>query len=111
MSQKSHILEMLEDGECTTHLIRSRFGVHAIRKLRALRSEGYQIETTRLSLSNFSYKIVDHRRAVPTHPRRVEIIMPVAASEEPLRSSENLEMGSYEYWQAKRREINKLVWL
>jgi hypothetical protein len=70
---------MLIEGNCTTNLIKARFGdVGVTRRIRSLREEGYVIEMTPLLRNNYSYRLV----SVPEKPvAKAKKKMPVAASE------------------------------
>jgi hypothetical protein len=110
MSQKMEIIAMLKEGNCTTHMIVSRFGRNATRRLRVLREEGHKIETTRLSLNNYAYRLVE--RSSPPAKKRIPKQKKVAPMKAKRASKAVVhEPYSNEWWADRRRVINGLVWV
>jgi hypothetical protein len=119
MSRKLEILEMLKSGNCTTEMISNRFGKHAMRKLRALREDGYQIEGKRLSFTNFAYTLIERPVVVPLvvadqSRRRTRIVTRKATSPAkrlPERKfSCDERVSDLEWWNLKRTELSRMLW-
>ena len=106
MSQKLEIMKMLKAGNCTSQMIFARFGKGATRRLRVLREEGYLIETTRLAIDNYAYRLVGRS----SHAKKKKVSKPRIIVPKKPESVPMATVGSYEYWAERRRIINGLVW-
>jgi hypothetical protein len=124
MSQKVQILEMLKEGNCTTNLIKARFGhVGATRRLRSLREDGYVIEMAPLLRNNYSYRLV----SVPTKPKKpsdkAKKNVPVAAHKRASRATQKVKViedriviepehapGSIAWCDERRRICQRFTW-
>jgi hypothetical protein len=114
MSQKSEILAMLKEGNCTTHRIVEMLGNGAVRRLRTLREEGYPIEKQWLSPTNYAYRLVESPVRASKRSKRIDAVvtqsMPTPVKRASTRKVDERIISDLEWWDRKRWELSRMLW-